>query len=67
MNRNEPRAPNLILVNIPESNRENVDDRKKDDENLIRETLTKTELGQFHRDSRYTFENFTSYTLLVKK
>ena len=41
----ELRAPNLILVNIPESNRENVDDRKKDDENLIRETLKKTELS----------------------
>ena len=23
--------------------------------------------GQFLRDSRYTFENFTTYTLLVKK
>ena len=22
--------------------------------------------GQFHRDSRYTFENFTTYILLVK-
>ena len=41
----ERRAPNLIIVNIPESNRENVDDRKKDDEKLIRETLKKTELN----------------------
>ena len=41
----ERRAPNLSIVNIPESNRENVDDRKKDHENLIRETLKKTELS----------------------
>ena len=31
----ERRAPNLILVYIPESNTENVDDRKNEDENLI--------------------------------
>ena len=33
----------------------------------MEKNLMKCIIGQFHRDSRYSFGNFTSYTLLVKK